>query len=109
MGETTPDNLFTMTEVECLGACVNAPMLQINNEHVYEDLTAENVVELLESLKRGDAKVGPQNGRVNCEGPLGRTSLMDSEFLKSDTKRYRDFSKAKQEWEEEMAKPAVKK
>lgn len=109
MGQTTPDGLFTMTEVECLGACVNAPMIQINNEHVYEDLNPENVVELLEALKRGDAKIGPQTDRVNSEGPQGRTSLTDVEFLNSEIRFTRDFAKAKQEWEDEMAKPAVKK
>ena len=35
-GETSEDGLFTMNEVECLGACVNAPMMQVNNEYVYE-------------------------------------------------------------------------
>lgn len=43
-GQTTPDGLFTLQEVECLGACANAPMLQVNNEWVYEDLTPENTV-----------------------------------------------------------------
>lgn len=38
-GETTPDHLFTIQEVECLGACANAPMIQVNGEWVYEDLT----------------------------------------------------------------------
>lgn len=60
MGETTKDGLFTMTEVECLGACVNAPMLQINNEWVYEDLDEENVIKLVDDLKEGkEVKKGP--------------------------------------------------
>ncbi len=41
-GETSADGLFTMNEVECLGACVNAPMIQVNNEYFYEDLTYES-------------------------------------------------------------------
>lgn len=41
-GETSEDGLFTMNEVECLGACVNAPMIQVNNEYFYEDLNYEN-------------------------------------------------------------------
>jgi NADH dehydrogenase (ubiquinone) flavoprotein 2 len=102
MGETTEDNLFTMTEVECLGACVNAPMLQINNEWVYEDLTPENVVALLDDLKNGTAQVGPQNGRRNSLGPLGRTSLTDEKVMKEEVRHFRDFAKAKQEWEDEM-------
>ncbi|KAI9820432.1 MAG: NADH:ubiquinone oxidoreductase 24 [Thelocarpon impressellum] len=49
-GQTTPDKLFTFTEVECLGACVNAPMIQINDDY-YEDLTPESMTSLLEALK----------------------------------------------------------
>lgn len=49
-GETTPDNLFTLTEVECLGACSNAPVVQINNDY-YEDLTPESIVTILDDLK----------------------------------------------------------
>ncbi len=76
LGETTKDGLFTMTEVECLGACVNAPMIQVNNEWVYEDLDEENVVELVEQFRKGEKeKKGPQNHRMNSEGPDGRTSL----------------------------------
>ncbi len=79
-GETTPDGLFTLIEVECLGACVNAPMLQLDADDFYEDLTPENVVSLLDGLRRGgkDAvKPGPQNGkRRAAEGPQGKTSLL---------------------------------
>ena len=42
--ETTPDGLFTLQEVECLGACANAPMMQVNGEWVYEDLTPEKAI-----------------------------------------------------------------
>lgn len=62
-GETTPDGLYTIQEVECLGACANAPMIQINGEWVYEDLTPENTVKLLDDLKAGRAKKGPQIDR----------------------------------------------
>jgi len=47
MDETTSDGLFTLSEVECLGACVNAPMMQVNNEWFYEDLDPENTVAML--------------------------------------------------------------
>jgi len=47
MDEISKDGLFTVSEVECLGACVNAPMMQVNNEWVYEDLTPESTVEIL--------------------------------------------------------------
>lgn len=100
VGETTPDMMFTLSEVECLGACVNAPMLQINNEWVYEDLTESNIIELVEKLRRGEeVKKGPQNHRRNSEGPQGRTSLNDVEKLWGE--KYvtnRDFGKAKEDW-----------
>ncbi len=43
MNETSEDGLFTLQEVECLGACVNAPMIQVNNEYFYEDLTYDSM------------------------------------------------------------------
>ena len=99
-GQTTKDKMFTLSEVECLGACVNAPMLQVNNEWVYEDLTETNVVELLDRFRSGaEVKKGPQNHRKNSEGPHGRTSL--EEFDKLIGEKYvveRDFGKAKEDW-----------
>lgn len=75
-GETTKDGLFTLTEVECLGACVNAPMIQVNNHEFYENLTPESMKALLETWKAGKKpKVGPQTSQKGCEGPLGKTSL----------------------------------
>jgi NADH dehydrogenase (ubiquinone) flavoprotein 2 len=75
--ETSSDNLFTLNEVECLGACANAPMMQVNNHEFYENLTPENTIQLLTNLKNGTAKEGPQTSQKNCEGPLGKTSLFD--------------------------------
>jgi NADH:ubiquinone oxidoreductase subunit E len=49
-GETTPDNLFTLVGVECLGSCATAPMMQIN-EDFYENLTRERVDQILEELR----------------------------------------------------------
>jgi NADH-quinone oxidoreductase E subunit len=49
-GETTPDNLFTLTSVECLGSCATAPMMQVNQTY-YENLTREKVDQILEDLK----------------------------------------------------------
>lgn len=70
IGETSADGLFTMTEVECLGACTNAPMLQINNHEFYENLDEQSTIQLLSDLKSGKpVKVGPQNGQISCEGP----------------------------------------
>ena len=93
-GETTKDGLFTFTEVECLGACANAPMVQINDDY-YEDLTYETTTSLLKALKEaaevtgaaqgmdsGDqvkgVKIpgpGPLSGRHSCEPASGITSL----------------------------------
>tara|TARA_B100000686_G_C16708283_1_gene927589 strand:+ start:179 stop:733 length:555 start_codon:yes stop_codon:yes gene_type:complete len=50
--ETSKDNAFTLVEVECLGACVNAPVVQINDQF-YEDLTCEKMLSILKSLKSG--------------------------------------------------------
>lgn len=63
IGETTSDGMFTLKEVECLGACVNAPVIQINDDY-YEDLTPENVVTVLKDLAEGRTpKAGSQTGR----------------------------------------------
>jgi NADH-quinone oxidoreductase E subunit len=56
IGETTPDGKFSLGEVECLGACINAPVLQRNGDEYHEDLTPENVVSLIEDLKAGKKK-----------------------------------------------------
>jgi NADH:ubiquinone oxidoreductase subunit E len=71
LGETTADKKFTLCEVECLGACVNAPMVQVDTKSsstYYEDLTPENTVSLLTDLAAGKApKVGPQSNRKSSE------------------------------------------
>ena len=60
---TTPDGLFTLTEVECLGACANAPMVQVNDDN-YEDLDYDRTAALLEALAAGDPpSAGSQIGR----------------------------------------------
>ena len=70
-GEVTPDGLFSMVEVECLGGCVNAPIVQINDDF-YEDLTAESFEGLLNDLVAGrEVKIGSQTGRVSSEPPGG--------------------------------------
>jgi len=75
VGGTTPDMLFTLSEVECLGACVNAPMVQINDQY-YEDLTPKDMVDILDDLKAGKVpKVGPRSARFSCEPAGGLTSL----------------------------------
>lgn len=75
MGESTKDGLFSTMEVECLGACANAPMIQINDDF-YEDLTEESTISLLESLKKGVVPpAGPQNGRNKAEAVGGSCTL----------------------------------
>ncbi|MBN8827831.1 MAG: NADH-quinone oxidoreductase subunit NuoE [Sphingobacteriia bacterium] len=75
-GETSSDGLFTLSEVECLGACVNAPVVQINNENYYEDLNEENFIKLLDNLKNGNApKIGSQIGRQGSCPEGGSTTL----------------------------------
>ena len=51
-GQTTEDGTFTMMQVECLGACVNAPVVQVNDD-LYEDLDGDSMVKLLDDLKAG--------------------------------------------------------
>ena len=67
LGETSKDNKFTLVEVECLGACCNAPMIQINDDY-YEDLTEENFKHLLLKLKENEKiSTGSQTGRQSSE------------------------------------------
>lgn len=75
LGESSDDGQFTVVEVECLGACCNAPMVQINDDY-FEDLTAENFRNVLEALKRGETpSPGSQTGRTGSEPVDGLTSL----------------------------------
>ena len=77
MHETTKDGKFTLMEVECLGACVNAPMVQINDDY-YEDLTPETLSKVLDELAAGrQPKVGPQIDRLNSAPAGGMTTLKD--------------------------------
>lgn len=66
-GQTTPDKLFTFSEVECLGACVNAPMVQINDDY-YEDLTPESTVTLLKALQASAEATGAAGGTAGLAG-----------------------------------------
>ncbi|CDO52176.1 hypothetical protein DV451_003746 [Geotrichum candidum] len=90
-GETTKDGLFTLSEVECLGACVNAPMIAINDDY-YEDLTAQDTKEILTKFQKGEpVKPGPYNRRrETCEPFTGPKVLLNPEpynvkdFTRSD-------------------------
>ncbi|KAJ1812251.1 NADH:ubiquinone oxidoreductase 24 [Coemansia sp. RSA 2599] len=75
VGETTSDKLFTLVEVECAGACINAPVISVNDDY-FEDLTPEATVKLLDDLKAGKPVTrGPVSGRNNCE-PLGQQTTL---------------------------------
>ena len=77
-GVTSEDGKFTWMEVECLGACVNAPMVQIGKDF-YEDLDGPKTEELIESLRLGETpKPGPQSGRHSSEPEGGLTSLNEA-------------------------------
>lgn len=77
MKEVTKDGLFSMMEVECLGACCNAPMVQINDDF-YEDLTPESLGKVLDDLAAGRQPAkGPQNGRRGSMAEGGPTTLKD--------------------------------
>ena len=76
-GATTADGLFTLTEVECLGACANAPMVQINDDN-YEDLTFETTTAILDALAKGEQpKIGPQIERKTSCPEGGPTTLKE--------------------------------
>jgi len=75
--ETTDDGLFTIREVECLGACVNAPMVQINDDY-YEDLTPAIMEQMLDKLAKGEKiETGSQQGRTASMAASGPTTLKD--------------------------------
>lgn len=74
-GETSADGKFTMSEVECLGACVNAPMMQVNNDF-YEDLDRNSTRDLLEALARGTPPpIGSMKHRKGSAPEGGPTTL----------------------------------
>ena len=80
--ETTADGIFTLTEVECLGACVNAPMMQIQDDY-YEDLDPETTIEILSNLKaKKPPKTGSYAKRFSCEPSTGLTSLLSQTELR---------------------------
>ncbi len=80
--ESTEDGQFTLLEVECLGVCANAPVLQVNDD-VYEDLDYDSTGALIEALKRGEAPtVGSMAGRqgsMSKDGPTSLVSLKDTD------------------------------
>ena len=77
VGGTTPDGLFTLVEVECLGACVNAPILQVNDDF-YEDFDGPATEALLDALREGNPPPpGSVARRRGSEPAGGRTTLLE--------------------------------
>lgn len=81
VGESTKDGQFTLIEVECLGACVNAPMVQVNDDY-YEDLTADSTKQLLVDLAAGKK---PHHGSV--QGRKGSMAITGPTTLEEQAKR----------------------
>lgn len=77
LGETTKDGKFSLMEVECLGACVNAPMVQVNDDY-FEDLTGDSMKEVINTLAE-DMKpaIGSQTGRKASMSSAGPTTLKE--------------------------------
>lgn len=81
------DGKFSWMEVECLGACVNAPMMQIGKDF-YEDLDGRSTERILEAFRRGETPTpGPQNGRRSSEPIGGPTTLTDRSTYEGGTER----------------------
>ncbi|EIW85238.1 hypothetical protein CONPUDRAFT_98117 [Coniophora puteana RWD-64-598 SS2] len=79
-GETTKDGKFTVIEVECQGACSNAPMMVVNDDF-YEDLTAASTKKVLDAFAQGQKpKPGPQSGRHTSENSAGLTALTSKPY-----------------------------
>ena len=82
-GETSTCGRFSLLEVECLGACVNAPILQVNDDF-YEDLDYQTTSDLLESLEAGvPLPVGSVLGRSGSEATEGATTLASIKYKKA--------------------------
>lgn len=95
LGEVTKDGEFSVVEVECLGACVNAPLVQINDDY-YEDLTPEKLESMIDDIKAGKKlPIGSQTGR-QCSAPVNDPKLSKVEISPVEKK-------------EKAKKPAAKK
>jgi len=80
VGDTTKDGKFTVIEVECQGACSNAPMMVVNDDF-YEDLSPESTRTILDSFSKNQKpKPGPQSGRQTSENSAGLTALTSKPY-----------------------------
>eukprot|EP00741_Cyanophora_paradoxa_P015955 tig00000042_g15402.t1 len=112
MGGTTADGWFTLGEMECMGACVHAPMIVVSDYRdpsnfsyvYYEDLDIPTTLKVLDDLKAGrPVKGGSQKGRIGAEPFGGKTSL----FGEPRGPHCRDLGKAKADWEAAQAAAAA--
>ncbi|MSO97783.1 MAG: NADH-quinone oxidoreductase subunit NuoE [Rhodospirillaceae bacterium] len=105
LGERSADGQFSLMEVECAGACVNAPMAQIGDDY-FEDLDAASMGKIIDALKRGEKpKPGPQNGRVHS-APMGNFTSLTEDPTKPIPKQ--DLAAAKAAFEKAKAEAAAK-
>jgi NADH-quinone oxidoreductase subunit E len=103
-GEVSADGLFSMVEVECLGACVNAPMMQVNNENYYEDLDGPRTEALIAAFRRGEMPPpGPTIDRLGSQAEGGPTTLTHPDDFWSPAK----YAAMKREHEAAVARAAA--
>ncbi len=103
-GGTTPDGAFTLSEVECAGACVNAPVVAVGDDY-YEDLDYDRMASLIEAIKAGTPPApGSAAGRQGAE-PEGQRSTLTED--PNSPPQMQDLAAAKQKYEE--AKEAARK
>ncbi len=77
LGEVSADGVFSVVEVECLGACCNAPMFQVNDRDYFEDLTPESARAVMAKLRAGEeVKTGTQSGRSGSAPQEGAKTLL---------------------------------
>lgn len=92
LGESTPDGKFTLIEVECLGACANAPMVQVNDDY-YEDLNSERFELVLEALESGKSlEAGSQSNRLSSAPDGGPATLVDYDATNNKTQKLAAFT-----------------
>ena len=105
-GETSKDKMFTLSEVECAGACVNAPVVEINDDY-YEDLTYDLMSQIIETLSKGESiKVGSMINRDGSSPVDGRKTLLENPNY---TVPKQDLVKAKTIYEDHKKQKSISK
>jgi NADH-quinone oxidoreductase E subunit len=105
LGGTTPDGMFTVHEVECAGACVNAPVVAVGDDY-YEDVDGAGMWKIIEACKRGEKlQPGPMNGR-DASAPIGPPLTLTEDPTQPIPKQ--DLAAAKAAFEKAKAEAAAK-